>query len=92
MLFCVLFQLIPDDKYGWVHWYNCEEGLHIIRCNAFPFPKSDEFDLVYKVLDVPDMMLEISYQWPEDVCQLLGHTIGNCNPVGLYGPKGVSYV
>ena len=39
-------------------------------------------------LSIPDMMWEMSYQWPEDVGQLLGHLIGNCTPAGHYGPKG----
>ena len=37
------------------------------------------------------MMLEVSYQYPEDVGQLLGHPIDNCTPAGYYGPKGLSF-
>ena len=48
----ILFQLMPDDGDDRVHLEGCEEGLHIKRCNAFPFPRSDGFDLVHNVLGI----------------------------------------
>ena len=35
-----------------------QRDLHIIRCNAFPFPKCDGFDLVHKILGILDVMRE----------------------------------
>ena len=60
MWLCVLFQLMPDNGDGRVHWNRCKESLHIIRFNAFPFPRYGRFDLVHKVLVVPDMMWGMS--------------------------------
>ena len=62
MQLCVLFQLTPNNGDGRVHWERSEESLHVKRCNAFPFPMSDRFDLVHKVLCVPDMISGMSYQ------------------------------
>ena len=73
---------MPDNG-----WDRCEDGLHITICNAFPFPMFDGFDMVYRVLSIPDMMWGMSYQWPEDVGLLLDQAIGNCTPAGHYGPK-----
>ena len=65
-----------------VHWNRCDWGIHIIGCNAFPFLQPDKFDMAYKVLRVQYMMRGMSYQYCEDVSQLLGHTICDCTPVG----------
>ena len=73
MSLCVLFQFLPGNGDGRVHWDKCDKGLHIIRHNAFPFPKSDGFDLVHKVLGIPEIMWGMSYQWPKDIGQLLSN-------------------
>ena len=72
---------MTDDGDDRVHW-------HFIRCNTFHFPKFDEFELVCKVLGISDVIWEMSYQWPDDVGQLLGHPISDCSPTGHYEPKG----
>ena len=56
-----------------------EEGLHIIGCNVFPFFLLDGFDVVYKVLNAPDVMRGMPYQWPKVVSQLLGHPLCDCH-------------
>ena len=44
--------------------------------------------MLHKMLDVPDVIEEMTYQWPEDVCQLLGHSVSYCTS-GNNGTKGV---
>ena len=61
MQLCVLFQPMSDDGDSRAHWDGYEEGLHIIRCNAFPSLKSNGYDIVHKVLGIPDMMWGMSY-------------------------------
>ena len=34
----------------------------------------------------------LTYQWPKDVSQLLGHTISDHTPTGYSGPKGGCFV
>ena len=90
---CVLFQLLPDDGDGRVHWNRCEEGFHIIRCSAFPFPKSNAFELVHKVMGITGVMWGMSYLWPKDVGQLITPLIDYCTPAGQFGPnQGVLFV
>ena len=55
----VLFQLVPHDGYGMVHWDWYEEGLYFMGCSAYHFPKADGFDLVYRVLDILDVMGDV---------------------------------
>ena len=73
----VLFQLVPDDGEGRFNYDTCKDGLHAMRCNVFPFPRFDEFDLIHKVIGFPDAMWEMSYQWSKDVGYLLSHPIGS---------------
>ena len=79
-----------DNGDGRVHWNRCEEVLHIIRCDAFPFTLPDGFDLVYKVLSILDVMRGMPFQWPEDVSQLLGHPVYEYMPARYCGPQGMS--
>ena len=84
---CGLLQLLQDNGDGSVQCNRCEEGLHI-RFNAFSFPKVDRFDLIHIILGIPDMMWGISYQYPKDVGQVLGHPICKCTSARQYGHKG----
>ena len=43
------------------------------------------------MVGVPNVVGGVTYQWPEDVIQLLGQNISTCTPIIYSGPKGVPF-
>ena len=70
----------------------CDGGLHIIGWAVFSFSQLDGFDVVYKVLSVPDMMKGMSYSWPEDVNQLLSHPLCDAPLLDTMGLKRLPFL
>ena len=46
--------------------------------------------MFYEVFGVSNMVGGMTYQWSDDVIQLLCHSISECNPAGNNGPEGAA--